>query len=382
MTPARPTPRSPRPGRLTRAAPGPRVSIHEVAGAARVSVATVSRVLNHEGLVRDDTRRLVLDAIARLGYVPHAAARSLITRQTRTIGMILPDIYGEFFSELIRGADLTARRHGYHLLVSGAHSDPTETREAVRMLHGRVDGLVLMAPAAEDGRLDGSLPGRLPVIVLNDAGAGVRHASLRVDNRGGARAMTEHLLALGHRRIAFIQGPPRNHDAAERRLGYRDALAARGFAPDPRLEIPGDFSDETGHRAATHIAGIDPRPTAVFAANDAMAIGCLAGLRERGLRVPEDVALAGFDDIPVARYMTPPLTTVHVAIAEVGGRAIARLLDVLESGTPLPLHPELLPTTLVVRASCGAPHPASPTRPRRPATSARPSRSRRGGKSR
>lgn len=327
------------------------VSIREVASAARVSVTTVSRVLNRTGPVRDDTRRRVEAAIARLGYVPHAAARSLITRQTRTIGVVLPDIYGEFFSELIRGADLAARRVGYHLLVSGSHADQAETRDVLRTLYGRVDGLILMASSVDARALEDSLPASVPLVLLNDGRRARHHASIRIDNRPGARAVIDHLVGLGHQRIGFIQGPEGNEDAAQRRMGYRQALAAHGIAVDPRLEIRGDFSEKAGHDAAGQLAGGDPPPTAIFAANDAMAIGCLAALRERGLRVPADVALAGFDDIPIARYMTPALTTVHVAIEELGGGAVARLLQELERNPSATPRHEVLPATLVIRAS-------------------------------
>jgi LacI family transcriptional regulator len=340
-----------------------RLSIREVASAAAVSVATVSRVLNETGPVREDTRFRVLEVIARLGYVPHAAARSLITRQTRTLGVVLPDVYGEFFSELIRGADTTARGRGYHLLISGAHSDLDETREVLRTLHGRVDGLALMAPAADDEALEGSLPPQLPVILLNSTGRSGRYGSLCVDNHGGMRAMTHHLVRLGHRRIAFIQGPAGNQDAADRLRGYRDGLSAAHIARDAALELPGDFSEELGHQAAARLAVMAPRPTAVVAANDAMAIGCLSGLREHGLRVPADIALAGFDDIPIARFVTPALSTVRVSIAEFGNRAIERLVDSLEGGAPLANWQEVLPTTLVIRNSCGARARGAPVRP-------------------
>lgn len=330
----------------------PIVSIREVASAAAVSVTTVSRVLNQTGPVRARTRERVLATVAKLGYTPHAAARSLITRQTRTIGVVLPDIYGEFFSELIRGADQTARREGYHLLVSGAHADLAETRTVVRALYGRVDGLVLMASSIGTKDLEASLPAGVPIVLLNGRDRQAkRHATIRIDNRGGVRAMTEHLIARGHRRIAFIQGPAGNRDAEERRIGYRDALGAHGLPLDEQLEVEGDFTEKTGHDAAIQLMSVRPSPSAIVAANDTMAIGCLAALHKLGRRVPDDVALAGFDDIPIARYMTPPLTTVHVAIDELGSRAIARLLRELEHGPASKPGREVVPVHLVIRGS-------------------------------
>jgi LacI family transcriptional regulator len=326
------------------------VTIRDVARAAGVSVATVSRVVNATGQVTEATALRVREAVRRLDYVPHGGARSLTTRRTHVIGVVLPEMYGDFFSEIIRGVDRTARPAGYHVLVSGSHSDPAETMAVLQALHGRVDGLVLMMPGPGLGRLDRSLPRRTPAVLLNGAGA-TAHPSLRVDNRRGARLAVDHLLDLGHRRIAHVRGPEANADAAERLLGYREALAGRGVAAEPRLELAGDFREESGYAAAERLAELVPRPTAVFAANDAMAIGCLAGLRARGLEVPEDLSLVGFDDVPNARYLTPALTTVRVPIAEVGSRATERLLRMLANPTEAGGEDEVVVPTLSIRES-------------------------------
>ncbi|KAB2967769.1 MAG: LacI family transcriptional regulator [Thermoanaerobaculia bacterium] len=338
-------------------------SIRVVARAAGVSVATVSRVLNGTGPVRDETRRRVLDAVEALAYVPHSAARSLSTRRTSSVGVLLPDLHGEFFSELIRGIDLTARRAGYHVLVSGSHSEPAEVEAVLRTLHGRVDGLIVLATGLSGDVRGARLPRRLPIVLLNDPQPRPAHDSIRIDNRGGARSATEHLLELGHRRVAMICGPEDNTDAAERLQGFQEALAARGLAAEPRWLLEGDFREESGHRAGAALAALDPRPTAVLAANDAMAIGCLSALRERGLAVPGDVALAGFDDIPISRFLSPPLTSVRVAIAELGGRAMEQLIHAIERDPATPRHHEVVAATLVVRASTSAPSgaPREPT---------------------
>src|SRR5205085_2593211 len=157
-----------------------------------------------------------------------------------------------------------ARSAGYHLLVSSSHSDPVETAAVLLALHGRIDGLILMTPGLGGGWLQDALPRRVPVVLLNDDGTAGRHDSLRVDNRRGARLAVDHLIDRGHRRIAFIAGPPENSDAADRLRGYRDALAGSGIAVEPRLELPGDFGEESGLRAGAAIAGLMPRPTAVF----------------------------------------------------------------------------------------------------------------------
>ncbi len=328
----------------------PSISIREVAAAARVSVATISRVLNGKGPIHPDTRQRVLEVVAELGYVPHSGARSLSTRRTSSVGVILPDLYGEFFSELIRGIDQGAKASGYHVLVSGSHSDPAEVEVLLRALHGRVDGLIVMGPTRSTGAI--RIPPGVPAVFLGDlpAQGGVDHPSLRIDNAGGAGAVAEHLLDLGHRRIGFVSGPAENSDAEARLEGFRAALAARGVELAPELLMAGDFREESGHAAALRLAAVTPRPSAIFAANDAMAIGCLSALRDLGLAVPGEVALAGFDDIPIARYLAPPLTSVRVAIAELGERAMARLLSGLEGGGAEPLE-ETIPAALVVRAS-------------------------------
>jgi LacI family transcriptional regulator len=335
------------------------VTIREVAREAKVSVATVSRVFTGKSPVREETRQRVRQVAERLHYLPHGAARSLITRRTMTLGILLPDLHGEFFSEVIRGIVLRARRSGYHLLVSSSHSDLSEIEATVSAMRGRVDGLILMSPDMEAGWLFARLPARLPVVLLNAAGDTGPFETIGVDNCGGAFAMTRHLLGLGHRRIAIVRGPEGNRDASERLRGWRWALQDLPGGDVQGLEIAGDFTEAAGERAAAKIAAQDPRPTAVFAANDAMAIGLLAGLRELGVRVPEEVAVVGFDDVPIARYVSPPLTSVRIPIAELGARAVERLLHAVENGGEPERTHETLATELVVRASCGAPAGAS-----------------------
>lgn len=323
------------------------VTIRDVASRAGVSVATVSRVFNQKGPIRPETISNVRKVAEAMRYVPHAGARSLSTRSTRTFGVVLPDLHGEFFSEVIRGIDVEARRRSYHILVSGSHSDADEMSAMLRALRGRVDGLIVMSPDLRLGSISKALPPDAPVVLLNTAGTGKK--TIRIDNYNGARTMTAHLLAQGHRAIAFITGPDRNGDAAERRRGYRDALAADGRE---RFEVPGDFTEESGYLAVAKILAADPRPTAIFAANDSMAFGALRALREAGIRVPDDVSLAGFDDVPIARYLTPPLTTVRVDIAELGRRAVDQLISTLEQGANGSRTHDVIPTTLVVRESC------------------------------
>jgi LacI family transcriptional regulator len=323
-----------------------RVTIKEVAAEAGVSTATISRVFNGKGPVRESTSRRVMETAQALHYAPHGVARSLSMRRTHTVGLLLPDLHGEFFSEVIRGIDGETRRSGYHLLVSGFHSDQQEMAAVLRAMRGRVDGLIVMSPDREAAVLCANLPAGLPVVLLNNLSGAAR--TIAIDNYGGAAAMVKHLLGIGHQRIAFIKGPEQNADAGERLRGYRDAIGTFAL-----LEVDGDFSEEAGYRAAVHLLHLQQRPSAIFAANDAMAIGALSALRDARVAVPDDIALCGFDDIPIARYVTPRHTTVNVAIAELGRRAFELLEKRLQGGEE-DNQREILPTTLVIRESCGA----------------------------
>ncbi len=332
-------------------------TIRDVARAADVSVATVSRVYNGIDAVTGATRERVLAAASALDYVPHSGARSLSMRRTDTIGVILPDLHGEFFSELIRGIDVATRARGQHLLLSHSHGDPHEATAVLRAMRSRVDAMIVMSPYADEDVLAAALSGRMPLVMLGGAASG-NHPRLAIDNHAGARQMTEHLIAAGHRRIAFIAGPPDNIEAAQRLAGYRDALAAYGGMT--KQVVAGDFGEQSGMAAAASLLA-GPRPDAIFAGNDMMAIGCLQALREAGLRVPADIALAGFDDIPISRFLDPPLTTVGVPIAELGRQAVECCLEILSTGEPG--ESRTFTPALVVRASSGAVNPDRPDGP-------------------
>lgn len=331
------------------------VTIKEVAKEAGVSIATVSRVFNDSGPVNDNTREKIMAVARRLRYTPHGGARSLIMAKTNTLGVLLPDLYGEFFSEVIRGIDQAARSAGYQVLLSSSHNRADEIETAMKAMRGRVDGLIVMYPDIDAGIMTASLSDSMPVVLLNCDIAGDDYMSINVDNYSGAYAMVEHLIAVGHRRIAMIKGAANNFDAAERLRGYRTAMKDGNAEWSEALEYIGDFTEASGFSAAEDILDLDPRPTAIFAANDAAAIGALSAVRQRGFTVPDDVAIAGFDDIPMAGYINPPLTSVHVPINELGARAIARLIDAVSGSGDAIEKKELLPTTLVIRESSG-PH--------------------------
>lgn len=337
----------------------PAITIKDVAREAKVSVATVSRALNGHENVAEPVRQLVLEVARRLRYAPHAAARSLSSRSTHTIGLVLPDLHGEFFSELMRGIDGVARTHRWHLLVSSYHGDQEQQGVALQAMRGRVDGLLVMSPyAADSGFLMDNLPPALPTVLINTPLPDGHYPAFGIDDHAGAVAMTRHLLDAGYRRIAFIAGPDANHDARERLRGFGDAMAGFGPAAEA-IVLPGGFDEASGHAAGQALLREARLPDAVFAANDMMALGCLYAFNQAGVRVPQQVALAGFDDIPLARFVHPALTTMRVSIADLGGRATSHLLHLIDGdGASEGTGGTTLAPSLVVRDSTSRREPS------------------------
>lgn len=322
-------------------------TIRDVARQAAVSVASVSRVLNGHNNVQSDTRARVLAAVEQLGYVPHAGARSLSMARAQAIGVVLPDLHGEFFSEIVRGMDREATRLGLQLLLSNMHADVETAAQALRAMRGRVDGLLIMAPHLEREALMTALPKAVPAVLINCRTAIEGFPSLRIDNAAGTRTMVRHLIDTGRRRIVHVAGPVGNMDADERRAAFVEAMRDFAGMAEPRI-LQGDFNEETGADAARALLDEGLPVDAIFAGNDMMAIGALMPLREAGVDVPGRVAVAGFDDIPVARYLA--LTTMRVRIAEVGAHAVNQLTQVL-SGAPVETITHLHTPELVERAT-------------------------------
>ena len=339
-------------------------TIRDVAERAGVSVASVSRVLTGAGAVTGPTRLRVMEAVEALSYVPHSGARSLSTRRTDTVGVILPDLFGEFFSEIIRGMDLAARASGLHLIVSSSHDDVSEAAAALRSLRGRVDGLIVLSPHLDSTSLAANLPDRLPVLLMNGEGHEAGRPSMAVDNVGGAVAAVAHLLALGHTRVVHIGGPAGNLEAHERQAGYVQAMVAAGHEPQV---LAGDFTQASGHAAATTLLSKGVRPRAIFAGNDMMAIGALLALQEAGVRCPDEVAVIGFDDVPMASVVRPALTTLRIEIAGTGRRAMERLVGMIaaaSAGASPDDTCEIIRPRLVIRQSTGGePSGGSPVAP-------------------
>ena len=323
-------------------------TIRDVARRAQLSVATVSRALNGLDNVSEQAKERVAEAVRALGYVPHAGARSLSLSRTNAVGVVLPDLHGEFFSEIVRGMDREASRRGYLLLLSNLHGSPDQASLALRAMHGRVDGLIVMAPQLKAEELEAALPPGLPSMLINTRDGSRTRAAIHLDNAAGVRAVVEHFAALGRRRLVHIAGPEGNIDADERAAAFREACSAHGL--DCEL-LRGDFEEESGEAAVAQLLAAGQRFDALFAGNDNMAIGALQALRSAGLAVPAEVAVVGFDDIPLARHLG--LSTVRLRIAELGERAVARLLGAMGKGDAG--SDELHAPELVVRStSAGA----------------------------
>ena len=309
------------------------VTIRDVAREAGVSVASVHRAVNGHLNVTAATRERVLAVVERLHYVPNNGARSLVTRRTHVIGVLLPDLWGDFFSELIRGIDAAAREKGLHLLLSSFHGNTTDMAAAIRAMSGRVEGLLIMAPHVDASSLHQSLSDSLPIVFMNSR-VDRTQSSLSIDSYKGARAVVRHLVACGRRKIAHIAGPEDNFDSQERLRGYRDELVRS--APKLRpLVMEGDFTERSGYVAGARLAVLADRPDAVFAANDMMAVGCLAALA-------------------VAAFIRPALTTARARISDLGRSALRQLSTLIESPYHLPPTNHTFEPELIVRESCGA----------------------------
>ena len=328
------------------------VTIRDVAKAAGVSATTVSRVFNHSELVNTKTQKHVRDVATQMGYRPNTMAQSLSHGRTQAIGLIVPAPHGEFFSEIIRGVDEVAQEAKHYLLISSAHYSVTESEAALDALRDRVDGLLIMTThveAQQNVLAEASLD--IPVVFMNSAMSESRYDTFEIENREGAYAATRHLVERGYQHIGIILGPPESHDVRERVRGYRAALTEGGIDPDTQTVIEGDFTQPSGYAAGQQIVELASRPDAFFSCNDYMAIGAMSALQEAGLHIPDDIAVAGFDDIPSARYATPSLTTVRVPVYDLGRRAAGRLLSMIHAPESFPPCHRTLPSELIVRSS-------------------------------
>lgn len=310
------------------------VTLSMVAEAAGVSPSTVSRILNGTAVVSDAKKRAVDEAVARLGFVPNPVARGLAGGRTLSIGVVTQSIDSPFYGAGLRGVEDELDRAGYSPLFVSGHWDAAAEARCIEVLQARrVDGIIVLTGRLSDAALR-SCAKSLPVVVTGRTLKAPGLFALNFDNFEGARLATHHLLALGHRAIAFITGDAGHPDADERLRGYRAALEAAGVAYDAALVVPGLYHEESGAQAVERLLGSGQRFSAIFAANDQMAVGAMLALHRRHLQVPDDVSLVGFDDLPVARYLNPPLTTVQHPAYEIGRLAATAMLQLLRGEKP------------------------------------------------
>jgi len=331
------------------------VTIRDVARAAGVSTATAARALGGYGHASPAARRKVSESARQLGYRPNVVARALVSRATTTVGLVVGDIENPFFAAAARGLADVMDARGYTVLLANADEDAGRERRAVDALRARqVDGMVVVpAPGASPEHLAELVTAGVPLVLLDRAVVGVAADSVLVRNVAGARAAVAHLAGLGHRRIGVVSDSPEITSSAERIQGYRQALRAAGIAPEPGLISIGGPTRDDGEAAALRLLDRADRPTAVFTANNFMTVGALRAARSLGLRIPDDVALVGFDDLDWTTLVQPPVTVVRQPVADLGRVAGERLLRRLEgdAGPPKRIR---LDANLIVRGSCGA----------------------------
>lgn len=325
-----------------------RVTVIDVAREAGVSPSTVSRIVTGTARVSDKKRKSVEAVIARMGFVPNMMARGLKSGRTMTLGVVIPEMTSAFFEAALSGIEAAVQGSGYVPIVMSGHWDAKEEAQRIEFMQLRpVDGIILLS-----GRMSTDEILRFsrvrPIAALGRTLQSRHAVAVDLDNRQGAFDATDHLIGLGHRRIAFIAGPTDHRDAEERLGGYRDALKAANLPFDRALVAQGDFHESGGLLAMNRLLDSAPDFSAVFAANDQTAYGARLALYRRGIRLPDDMSLVGFDDLPSSRYTTPPLTTIRQPMFELGGILVKAVLDLI-GGNPVAL--DAPPMELVVRES-------------------------------
>ena len=333
---------------------GKKVTIKDVAKAAGVSYATVSRVINEQS-VSAEKRARVTHAIRELGYVVNTSARSLAGGNTRIVGVLAPHLGNEYVSQILQGIDTALREHDYDLMLyTTQQRADKEARYTQALANGMIDGVLLLVPFYPDKYLATLRGQRFPHVVIDQNENTGSSPKVTANNYQGAQAATRYLLELGHRRIGFLQGIPEIASTHERFLGYQQVLAEYGLEVDMQLVKEGHFDQQRSFAAATKLLALPEPPTAIFATNDASGIGVLQAARHADVRVPKDLSIIGFDDVPRASHTYPALTTVHQPLIEMGKTAVSLLLQYIA-------HPEravqhiTFDTHIVVRDTCAPP---------------------------
>jgi LacI family transcriptional regulator len=332
-----------------------RITIFDVASEAGVSYGTVSRVINNNPHVKAETRQRILNTMDQLGYVVNRQARSLAGGRTQMIGLLVPGLETSYIGEIMRGIDTELEIMQYDIVLYTTHRQKTKEADYVTtIIQGMVDGLLLVLPRHPQTFLDTLRQRRFPHVLIDHQGIDERGPAVGSTNRKGAFKATEYLIKLGHQRIGFITGWMDLGCSRERLAGYKEALRVYQFPVDDNLIFKGDFHQSSGFEGTRAFFNLSDPPTAIFASNDVMAMGVIEAARMLGLRIPEDISILGFDDIPMAANLHPKLTTVRQPLEQMGRLAAKMLLDLIHEPQKEPLHIEL-PTELIVRDSCQAP---------------------------
>jgi LacI family transcriptional regulator len=328
----------------------------DVAKRARVSTSTVSHVLNNTRWVSPDLRERVQSVMQDLGYEPNAVARSLKIKRSNTLGLVISDIGNPFFTAVVRGIEDVAQERGYTIVLCNSDEDPAKEEGYLRILAARrVDGLMLAPAGVRHDYLVRLARAHFPLVFLDREVPDLPIAAVMLENRMAARDGVRHLIRLGHRRIAMVAGRPLITTTIDRIAGYRQALEEAGIPFDDRLIVSGGSRTEPARLATDEVLNVDPRPTAFFVANNLMTIGAVAAIHGRGLAIPRDIALVGFDDFPWADVFRPRLTTVAQPTYELGRTAAELLIARIAGGLDSPPERIVLPGRLVIRESCGTP---------------------------
>jgi len=327
-------------------------TIRDVAKAAKVSISTVSHVINGTRYVSPDTRERVLQAIDTLNYKHNRLASSLRNRKTFTIGVLLPNSANPYFAEVLAGIEEATYAQNYNIILGNATDDPEREQTYLNVLLSRqVDGILLISTGAFEDSIALLAANNTPVVMVDRSADLSGIDEIFTDNQAGGRLATEYLLNLGHERIGCITGPSFLTPSAKRVQGHLDAYAAAHLPHNSDWIVTGDFQHSGGYDAACKLLALDPQPTAIFACNDLMAVGAISAVHQAGLHVPQDISVVGYDDIPLASYATPRLTTVAQPAREIGHLAVKRLLQRLTNPDLPPRH-EKLPIKLIERDSC------------------------------
>ncbi|MES2262997.1 MAG: LacI family DNA-binding transcriptional regulator [Pseudomonadota bacterium] len=328
------------------------MTLHDVAQQAGVSVMTVSRALSGEGYVAEKTRQKVMAAVAQLGYTPNLSAKIMKGSRTNVVGVLVNDLQSTVINEIIGALSVTLRKSGMDLIIYNSIDDiGASSRSGVnRMMRSLCDGLLFVLPRLTEGYIGQLEKSTQPVVLVNYSRTDTSLPVVRGGNHAGGLAAVRHLLELGHRRIGYIAGSAYTGQSRERQRGYTDGLKEGGIAPDPKLVVQGDFGRRSGFNAAGKLLELGDAPTAIFAGNDDMAFGAIDAVRAQGLRVPEDISVIGFDDIPTAAQVHPALTTLRQPLAEISEAAVRELMRRI-TGADGQQHRIEFPCELVVRDS-------------------------------